>query len=341
MFKKVSPLVLGIIAIVLSVLAVFIYNGSVLSQPQGNRTFTSPSLAQNNVCLMYQAYGELYHTQLGRIAEAYYISDYDIVPDNSFLVFSGGRSLGRDVGSVTDEQGNVYGWDTELREDGVFKYDFATQTVTPIWLEDGFEIQGAYGVAVSQRGDYVIFSAGNYGPNTGGDEELFLVVVATGEVHQLTNNFDRDLEPDWSGTQLTWTTTTDNYVIAVGSILNYALTDVSIIAEGGMQPSFSPDGREIAYYGRGITLLDTANRYEPTTLESGEENWFSQPSIGLEGQLFFSNRIDTDEMLTFGNMHRSANYMQIWGTTATGEVAPLIGIRDRDLTNPQQISCQQ
>ena len=95
--------------------------------------------------------------------------------------------------------------------------------------------------------------------NRGGQEDLFLVEVATGEVRQLTNDLARDRGAAWSpdGSKIYFYSQRADEMYEIFSINadGSGLTRVTKPNQSGWYPSVSPDGRKLAFFNYEHTFL--------------------------------------------------------------------------------------
>ena len=96
--------------------------------------------------------------------------------------------------------------------------------------------------------------------NRGGQEDLFVVEIATGEIRQLTDDISRDRGVFWSpdGSKIYFYTQRENHPYEIWSINadGSNLTRVASVKDRGLwYPTISPDGKKLACYNDEHTYL--------------------------------------------------------------------------------------
>jgi eukaryotic-like serine/threonine-protein kinase len=120
--------------------------------------------------------------------------------------------------------------------------------------------------------------------NRGGQEDLFVVETATGEIRQLTNDPDRDRGATWSpdGSKIYFYSQRDDNRYEIWSINadGSALTRVTRTSgRSAWYPSLSPDSRTLAYYNDEHTFLLDLSQPTPTTAALPAAMQGSRPAL--------------------------------------------------------------
>jgi Tol biopolymer transport system component len=120
--------------------------------------------------------------------------------------------------------------------------------------------------------------------NRGGQEDLFVVEIATGEIRQLTNDPERDRGATWSpdGGKIYFYSQRDDNRYEIWSINadGSALTRVTHTSGRSVwYPTLSPDGKTLAFYNDEHTFLLDLTQPTPTTATLPAAMQGSRPSL--------------------------------------------------------------
>ena len=167
--------------------------------------------------------------------------------------------------------------------------------------------------------------------------ELQVLDFATGAVQPLTSGGAVNCEPRWSpdGTRIAWVSTTGSghFHVFVGTLNGGRLEGAALWPERKsrtaryyysaydheLSPSWSPDGKEIAYVGNPEIIYGTGSIWrraltrdaEPHLVRQEETTWRARPDWSPDGK-----------RIVYAS-YAGRNWHQLWSTTAAGNGDPL------------------
>lgn len=167
--------------------------------------------------------------------------------------------------------------------------------------------------------------------------ELQVLELATGQSHPLTTDGAVNCEPRWSpdGTRIAWVSTfgSGHFRIFAGTLIGGKLAGQALWPERKsttpryyysaydheLSPSWSPDGKELAYVGNPEAIYGTGPIWRrglerdsaPQLLRQEETTWRARPDWSPDGK-----------RIVFAS-YAGRNWHQLWITTAAGNGDPL------------------